>query len=74
MDRTLHDRSVDENVDTVNPIRVRNPTADGKRSVRIEYRLSKAGRATAALAAPLFAHLNLHALRGRTGGTGPDAG
>ncbi len=29
--------------------------------VRIEYALSKHGRATAALAAPLFAHLNLHA-------------
>ncbi|MGB0652694.1 MAG: winged helix-turn-helix transcriptional regulator [Thermoplasmatota archaeon] len=31
--------------------------------VRIEYYLTRSGRATAALASPLFAHLNLQALR-----------
>lgn len=33
-----------------------------ERPVRIEYRLSKRGRATAALASPLFARLNLETL------------
>lgn len=34
--------------------------------VRIEYRLAKRGKATAALASPLFARLNLETLQGRS--------
>lgn len=34
-----------------------------ERPVRVEYRLTKHGRATAALASPLFARLNLEALK-----------
>jgi DNA-binding HxlR family transcriptional regulator len=37
-----------------------------ERPIRIEYTLSKHGRATAALASPLFARLNLEALKAKT--------